>query len=178
MQALRKYQTIAKATTQLVRAAVAVMALTTLHHVYGAYRYHTPFRLHVVAVAAVVTGLVLGARWLYLRRFDFVGLSALAASTLIFPVILIGGFEGGYNHLLKNVLFFGGASRELLTSLFPPPTYELPNDWFFEITGILQIVPAALTVHAFRRFLRANPRSAGGSSRGSAAREAGAPGEY
>jgi hypothetical protein len=31
-----------------------------------------------------------------------------------------------------------------MTRLFPPPTYELPNDAFFEITGILQVVPAAL----------------------------------
>jgi peroxiredoxin len=52
-------------------------------------------------------------------------------------------FEGLYNHVVKNLLSFGGASSALMTRLFPAPTYGLPNDVFFEITGILQVVPAA-----------------------------------
>jgi hypothetical protein len=32
----------------------------------------------------------------------------------------------------------------VMVRLFPPPTYEMPNDAFFEITGMLQVVPAAL----------------------------------
>jgi hypothetical protein len=65
-------------------------------------------------------------------------------ATLGVAVLMIGTFEGLYNHVVKNVLYFGGASSALMTRLFPPPTYELPNDLFFEITGLLQVVPATL----------------------------------
>jgi hypothetical protein len=38
-----------------------------------------------------------------------------------------------------------------MARLFPPPTYEMPNDAFFEVTGILQVVPAALAAwHVYR----------------------------
>ncbi len=51
---------------------------------------------------------------------------------------MIGFFEGGYNHLVKNILFFGGAHQATLHQLFPGPEYEMPNDLWFEVTGILQ----------------------------------------
>ncbi len=58
--------------------------------------------------------------------------------TLVVPIAAIGFFEGGYNHLLKNVLFFEGAHQATLDRLFPGPEYEMPNDLEFEATGILQ----------------------------------------
>jgi peroxiredoxin len=140
---------LARATARLTRGAYAVLALTTLHHVYGAIRYQTPFRLHIVVVAAIVAGLVVAAHALFARRPSSARLLTLAAATLLFPVVGIGLFEGGYNHALKNALFFADAPERLLLTLFPPPTYELPNDLFFELTGVLQLVPAALTSHAF-----------------------------
>ena len=43
--------------------------------------------------------------------------------------------------------------------LFPAPTYEMPNDVLFEITGVLQVVPAALAAwHLYRMTQR--PRAA------------------
>src|SRR5215813_352913 len=57
-------------------------------------------------------------------------------TAMLIPVIGIGLFEGGYNHVLKDLLYFSGASDTLMTRLFPPPTYEMPGDAFFEITGI------------------------------------------
>lgn len=54
------------------------------------------------------------------------------------PVAWIGVFEGGYNHLLKNALYFGGLSRDAFARLFPAPTYAPPSDWLFELTGVLQ----------------------------------------
>lgn len=35
-------------------------------------------------------------------------------------------------------------SPTLLHRLFPPPTYELPNDLLFELLGVAQVVPAAI----------------------------------
>ena len=48
-------------------AALGTLALTALHHAYGAYAYGTPWRLHVVPVAAG-TGAVVIAAALILRR--------------------------------------------------------------------------------------------------------------
>lgn len=58
--------------------------------------------------------------------------------TLLPSMCMIGIVEGLYNHALKNILFFGGASTATLQRLFPAPTYEMPNDLLFEVTGVLQ----------------------------------------
>jgi len=72
---------------------------------------------------------------------------------------MIGTFEGLYNHVVKNLLYFGGAPSALMLRLFPAPTYEMPNDVFFEITGVLQVVPAALAAWYLYRMTQ-RPRKA------------------
>lgn len=129
--------------------AIATLGATAIHHVYGGIRYATPWRLHGAAVAIAIALPIAIAYALYRRRpgtrsGKIAGL-ALAALALAFPVLATGLFEGVYNHLAKNVLFFAGAPRLLLLRMFPPPTYELPDDAFFELTGIGQILPAAMT---------------------------------
>lgn len=58
--------------------------------------------------------------------------------------------EGLYNHVVKNALYWIGLPGPW-TRLFPPPTYEMPNDLLFEVTGILQVLPAAMAAHGLRR---------------------------
>ena len=146
------------ATVAAATYALATLILTSVHHAYGAYIYDTPWRYDTVLISAATAVVILGS--LAVRRARPSGLpGALAAGlfvlvTLIVPVLTIGAFEGLYNHVLKNVLYFGGASSSLLARLFPPPTYEMPNDVFFEITGILQTVPAALTARHLYRMVR------------------------
>lgn len=48
-------------------------------------------------------------------------------------------FECVYSHVLKNALYFGGVSREILLQLFPAPAYHLPDNLWFEITGAAQL---------------------------------------
>ncbi len=144
--------------TLLRRAAMwdlAVLFLTTVHHVYGAYRYHTLWRLHVAfvsgAAAAALVAAVLVVQRSTRARAATVAFGVFAGITILLPVIGIGLFEGGYNHALKNALYFGGASPALMRQLFPPPAYEMPGDAFFEITGVLQVVPAMLAGwHVYR----------------------------
>jgi hypothetical protein len=38
--------------------------------------------------------------------------------------------------------------------LFPPPTYELPNDIFFEATGVMQAVLGSITAWLLYRLVR------------------------
>jgi hypothetical protein len=76
-------------------------------------------------------------------------------------VLLFGAFEGLYNHALKDALYFGGAPLAQMRVLFPAPAYEMPNDWFFEVTGVLQMVPAAVTAYYLDRLIRRRLRHAG-----------------
>ena len=145
-------------TRPLLRAALATLGVFTAHHVYGALLYQTPWRHHAGVAALWGAAALLGLAALYRRRGDTAaGRIAgwlLAALTLAFPVLLVGLYEGGYNHLLKNLLFLTGAPRELLLGLFPPPVYTLPDDVLFEVSGVLQALAALLTVRALLRFVR------------------------
>lgn len=144
-------------------AALATLALTAAHHLYGGLVYGTPWRTHGAAVALAL-GVPIGLAYLAQRRHPGTkaGVTAgwiFAGMSLVFPLLIVGGFEGLYNHVAKNVLFFAGAPHGLLVSLFPPPTYELPNDALFEISGMLQVVPAAFIARALFDF-RPRPAAA------------------
>jgi protein-S-isoprenylcysteine O-methyltransferase Ste14 len=123
-------------------ASVGAIVLTVIHHLYGATLYDAPFRQHVAFGIPPVLLVLALAYWVHRRHpltsLGSVSLWVFMAVTLIVPVGMIGLIEGGYNHLVKNVLYFGGASRTTLGRLFPPPAYEMPNDLWFEVTGILQ----------------------------------------
>lgn len=139
-------------------SAIAVLLLTIGHHLYGASVYQTPWRAHVahhgaVGIIVILAAMAIAWRWPETR----IGRGAFwlfTIVTLVFPVSWIGLFEGGYNHTVKNALYFGGVSRELMLTLFPPPRYELPNDFVFEVTGILQFVMALVTARATYQLVR------------------------
>lgn len=138
--------------------ALTVLLLTTVHHVYGAYVYHTPWRLHVAYISGVAAAAIIGSV-LVLRRHaddvtDRLAFWAFVGVTLVLPVAAIGLFEGVYNHVLKDVLYLAGASTSLMIRMFPPPAYELPNNAFFEITGVMQVVPASVTGWLLYRLVR------------------------
>lgn len=128
----------------LLVSALAAL-LTTIHHLHGARIYDTPGRYHAVslAVAAIavqgallVLALAEGPRVAALGRAGFKVVSVLAF------VILFGAFEGGVTHIVAPLLAGGYGADE-------------PFDLLFEVTGVLQIVPAAaiaiLVLRAQRR---------------------------
>jgi len=138
--------------------ASIVYVLTIVHHVYGAIVFDTPWRYHAAflggaGIAATLTLTWGSTRWVppVLRQ---VATALLAALTLTLAVGLIGLFEGGYNHGVKLLLFFGGAAPDTMRRLFPPPTYEMPSDVLFEVTGVLQfvagLIAARVTVALWR----------------------------
>ena len=154
-------------------AGSAVSALTIIHHAYGAFRYGTPWRMHAAAVAALAVAMLLVALGVSRARADSrtgrVAWWAFWSIDAVIFVLFVGIFEGAYNHVLKNVLFFAGTPFALMRQLFPPPMYEMPNDWFFEVTGVLQVVPAALTAYYLAPLLRLRPRRASEKRRAGAA---------
>jgi hypothetical protein len=120
---------------------VALMTLTSIHHIYGALIYDTPWRLHVLMLSIPVIVITVLLRWRLEKNENQYRLALnvlFILITLVPSFGMIGVFEGLYNHVLKNILFFGGASRDTLQSMFPAPTYEMPNDFIFELTGVIQ----------------------------------------
>jgi hypothetical protein len=129
--------------------ATVELMLTSVHHAYGAYVYATPWRYHVVLIAIVIEAVIVGSL-LTVRAWPRgvagdIARRTFAVVTIVFPVLLIGGVEGLFNHVVKDMLYFAGASASIMTQLFPPPRYEMPDNWFFETTGVLQVLPAGFT---------------------------------
>ena len=138
--------------------------LTIVHHVYGAIVFDTPWRLHaaVLGAAGIAATLLLTREWTRLGP-PVLGRATtplLVGLTLVLAAGLIGVFEGGYNHAFKLLLFFGGAAPGTMHRLFPPPTYELPSDVLFEVTGVLQFVAGLLAARASVALWRGRPGSA------------------
>jgi hypothetical protein len=143
--------------SRVTRFALAVLLLTSVHHAYGAYAYHTLWRLDAVFVSAFAAAAIISSRVVIQRNADEtvreIAFWVFTAVVLVVPVALIGLFEGAYNHALKNALYFAGASVTLMDRLFPPPTYELPNDVFFEATGIMQAALGSITAWLLYRLV-------------------------
>ncbi len=133
--------------------SAAVSVLTAVHHEYGARLYHAPWRRYAFLVSGAATVVAAGAlaatRRQPANRIGVVGLFVFALVTV--ANVGFGIWERGYNHLVKDVMFLGGASERLMRRLFPPPRYELPNNILFEATGILQLVPTGVAAYSLVR---------------------------
>lgn len=149
------------ASTRTLLASASVLSLTVLHHFYGAVLYDSPWRNHVVVVALPVLLALVVTHEIHLRRpstpLGRTSLFLFAVLTLAVPVGVIGIFEGGYNHLVKDVLFFGGLPAAALDRLFPDSVYELPDNLLFEASGVLQFFLGLYTARWLARLWREQP---------------------
>ncbi len=143
--------------------SATVLLITSVHHLYGAVVYNTPWRAHVAPIAAFFILVIASGLFLFERRPHAPGARmffwAAVGSILVVPVGLIGLFEGGYNHLLKNILYFSGVSQRVMNSLFPAPKYEMPNNLFFEVTGIGTFFAALPAAYYLCRLVTKRPRN-------------------
>jgi hypothetical protein len=138
-------------------AALAILVLTSVHHIYGAAIYQTPWRMHIVYIAAPI-GLAIALT--YSIGWSWLGSTAGRVATwagsliaLAFPVAAIGFYEGGYNHVLKNFIYFG-FGEDAARTLFSGETYEMPDNFIFEATGVAQLPLAVLTTVLVLKLLR------------------------
>lgn len=156
------------------RSAWLIYGLTIIHHVYGAIAFDTPWRHHAAFLglggAAATLLFMWGATHWQTPARRHVATVLLLALTFVLAVGLIGVFEGGYNHAVKLLLFFGGAGAETMSRLFPPPTYEMPSDRFFEATGVLQLLAAGVAARASLALRRGRQESAASPERSAAYR--------
>ena len=148
----------ARSNERIVNAAVSIAVaglVSSGHHWYGAIAYETPWRWIVSRWIPAVVAVVLLTLYLHWKH-QATAVGRLAA----WFVLVCGGFfwagftlfECGYSHVLKNILFYGGASRATLEFLFPAPAYHLPDNVIFEITGLLQLVGFWAAWMAYRVF--------------------------
>ncbi|WP_420578193.1 hypothetical protein [Ekhidna sp.] len=127
-------------TSRVALSILMVYLITSLHHVYGAWLYETPWRNHIAYQGftwLILSYIILIIYWKWGKvwlKWTFVIVAGF------FFVLAIGVYEGLYNHLLKNLLYFAGVGETILQSMYPPPKYELPNDLLFEVTGVLTFI--------------------------------------
>ncbi len=148
--------------TKALLASAAVLILTVVHHFYGAAIYDTPWRRHIAVIVLPVLAALIAAygvhRWRPLTWLGRASMWFFMVLALVVPVAWIGFFEGGYNHVVKNILFFGGLPRATLERLFPPPTYVMPDDLWFEVTGVLQFfIALCAACYLFRLWRESSP---------------------
>lgn len=149
-------QTIAAPDIKAGAAALGVLLLTSIHHIYGAVIYDTPWRLHIVMisvpVAIIIAALLYASRVASRPTWRLVAKWTAAAVILVFPIVMIGFYEGGFNHVYKNIVFFAFGEAAMRAD-FPSAMVEMPNDLFFEVSGILQFPLAVYTLTQLRGFL-------------------------
>ena len=80
--------------------SIAVLVLTSVHHAYGAVIYDTPWRMYVVFFSAPAAMLIAGLFYLgWKHRYRKLGRAATWAGiavAVVFPIGMIGMFEGAY----------------------------------------------------------------------------------
>ncbi|MFY1691262.1 hypothetical protein [Plantactinospora sp. WMMB782] len=128
----------------------ALWAVTVAHHVYGGVAFGTPARTVLAIVfTAVFAGTVwlgrLGARRRWAAR-------TYPGVLVVFWVLWLGCYEGGYNHTLYVLLRQTG-SADLVQRLYPAGSDAvISDDIFFQGTGILTLLVAiALGLALLRR---------------------------
>ena len=130
-------------------------SVASFHHWYGAVVYDTMWRAGVstwILAIVVITCSILYFYWKFID--SIIGKLALwlFLSVAVFFQTGFILFEAVYSHVLKNILYFGGVSQPTLQKLFPPPAYHLPDNLFFEFTGVLQLIGLLAAWLSFRVF--------------------------
>jgi hypothetical protein len=132
-----------------------VIAVTTVHHVWGAVLYDTPWRLHIVFIGAPIALVFSVLLWLAAARHRTGTGRALAMLSAVlivgFCTLMLGVYEGGYNHLLKNIVYF---THGAVGWMFPDGVTGIPDDFVFEATGIAHFPTGILAAIASWRVVR------------------------
>jgi len=128
----------------MIAVATGLIAglISSIHHWYGAFAYDTPWRATVSYWIMGIVIIVYSLLFVYWKNADNIVGTITIWAFLFSAVIFQAGFimfECVYSHVLKNLLFFGGLERTTLDKLFPSPAYHLPDNLFFEFTGLLQL---------------------------------------
>lgn len=160
MSTIKEIFFINKTSNRLAWGTIAVVLLSTIHHIYGGYQYDTSWRIYMpIFFFLPILVLTLFLQYRVIKKQNLFMLGLYSTIVFIGWIGVLSFGEGGYNHLLKNILYFGDASEEILTKMFPPEfgstkLYEKPNDLFFESTGILTTVFGFYLTYYLVKFIK------------------------
>jgi hypothetical protein len=134
-------QTTRRLANRTALAILTAYGLTTVHHIYGGIVDGAPNRLRVPFIMALPSLVALGSLHRYKRTGSRAALAASSTVAVLAWVVLSGLVHGGYAHAYKDILFLADGSPQLYYPLNPDEHYP-PDDIFFEITGVLEMVTA------------------------------------
>ncbi len=132
---------------------LAAYALTTVHHIFGGLVDGADDRLVIPGVLAPL--MVIAMVSLYaLGRNGSVGALITVGVVALLWVLLLGLFHGGYAHLYKDIVFLVDGPPSLYYPLNPSEHYP-PDNIFFEVTGVLDLLAAAVMAYTTTRLISA-----------------------
>lgn len=135
--------------TKAGATSIALLILTALHHFYGGMVYGSA--LHVAMFSVATTFVLLAALLLHRSARNSIFGSVLFWLLALFVAVLaglVGMPEGGYDHVLRDILYVSNASSQLMLKLFPSSYgFEPPRNAPFEITGALQFFVGLLAFY-------------------------------
>lgn len=132
---------------------VAAYALTTVHHIFGGLVDNADDRLVIPAILAPLVVIALVSLYA-LRRTGSAGALITFGVVALLWVLLLGLFHGGYAHLYKDIVFLVDGPPSLYYALNPSEHYP-PDNVFFEVTGVLDVVAAAFVAYSTTRLIAA-----------------------
>ena len=133
--------------------AVVFVTVASIVFVFAAWKL-SPLCFALSPVALAIVALLLLARSTASARMRTIAQLLAIAVMLVFPAVMIGFYEGGYNHAVKNAVYFF-VGEDTTRSMFPGDMYEMPSDFLFEATGIAQLPLGWLTALLCVRSLQA-----------------------
>ena len=129
--------------------------ISSFHHWYGAAVYATPWRSGISYWIVGSVLIIYSLLFIHWKCIDKV-IGKIALWIFFFGAVVFQTgftlFECVYSHVLKNLFFFTGVPLSILERLYPEPAYHLPDNLFFEITGLLQLVGLLAAWYAYRVF--------------------------
>ena len=128
--------------------------LVIAHVQYGANRYENPGLQHVIVVALfwlMAAAIVIGT---YVRRPSNAKRWLLTAVVGLPFVGIFGLAHGAAGHGLKLILHASGVAPERLATLVNMGDFVVPDDAFFELTGVGTFFASLLVCAMLWRFCR------------------------
>lgn len=136
---------------------IAQTVTTSIHHVYGGLAYDSIVRLSMPILSAIELAIVLGLLTRYQRTHSRTVLILFSVVAGLVGVVQ-GLFHALYGHLYKDLLFIAGVPADSVRNYFfpllPNDFIYPPNNLFFELTGLLELVTIGLIIFFLYRLIR------------------------
>lgn len=126
--------------------------MDTIHHLHAATALGQTAAFHAVALGVVLIPLAITMVWLFVRKNTKIFIWVFL-SIAILAILVPGFYHGGWDHMLKILAFLrlDGESTQI-SLLFPSDNLHL---WFYEITGVFELVLAVVCAYFTYKFLTA-----------------------